>query len=119
MPKVVPMIHVPDVRATAEWYVSIGFKLVRYNEEDGVPNWALMSYGDSEIMLSIDGKPSSAFRREVDLYIHTDNVERVYRDLKDRAQLVVDLHDAFYGMREFTIRDINGFWISFGQPLKT
>ncbi len=96
--KVVPMIHVPDVRATAEWYVSIGFKLVRYNEEDGEINWALLSYGHSELMLQSGGKLSTAHRREVDLYIHTDNVERVYRNLKDRTQLVVDLYDAFYGM---------------------
>jgi len=25
----------------------------------------------------------------------------------------------FYGMREFIIRDINGFWVTFGQPVQT
>ena len=25
---VVPMMHVPDVRATVDWYVSIGFKIL-------------------------------------------------------------------------------------------
>jgi len=25
----------------------------------------------------------------------------------------------FYGMREFIIRDCNGFWITFGQPAFT
>jgi hypothetical protein len=29
--EVIPMIHVPDVRSTMEWYASIGFKVVRYN----------------------------------------------------------------------------------------
>ena len=43
--KIVPMIHVPDVRATAAWYTSIGFKLVRQNEEDGEINWALLTLG--------------------------------------------------------------------------
>ncbi len=28
-------------------------------------------------------------------------------------------YDAFYGMREFIIRDCNGFWITFGQPIQT
>jgi len=55
---VVPMIHVPDVRATAEWF------------------------------------------------------ER----LKDRVEIVEPLHDTFYGMRESFIRDLNCFWINFGQP---
>jgi len=43
----------------------------------------------------------------------------VSRRLKDRVQVVVDLYDAFYGMREFIIRDFNGFWITFGQPIQT
>ena len=33
--RVVPMIHVPDVRTSAEWYVSIGFELSGMNEADG------------------------------------------------------------------------------------
>ena len=33
-----------------------------------------------------------------------------------KAEIVEDLHDTFYGMREFAIRDCNGFWITFGQP---
>ena len=75
--RIVPMIHVPDVRATAVWYTSIGFKLVRYNEEDGEMNWALLLLGSSELMLQSGGKPSTAHRREFDLYIHTDNLQRL------------------------------------------
>jgi uncharacterized glyoxalase superfamily protein PhnB len=33
-----------------------------------------------------------------------------------KADIVEDLHDTFYGTREFTVRDCNGFWITFGQP---
>jgi uncharacterized glyoxalase superfamily protein PhnB len=117
--EVVPMIHVPDVRATVDWYISIGFKLIRYNEEDGEMNWASLSFGNSEVMLSSDGKPSTAHRREVDLYIHSYDVDDLYGRLKDRVQVVEGLHDTFYGMREFIVRDINRFWITFGQPVQT
>jgi len=41
---VVSMIHVPDVRATVDWYTSIGFKLFRQNEEDGEINWAKLTF---------------------------------------------------------------------------
>ena len=113
---VVPMIHVPNVGATVDWYASIGFKLIRQNEEDGEINWAKLSCGNSELMLNIGGKASAEHRREVDLYITTDNVAGLYRHLKDQVQIVEDLHDTFYDMREFIIRDCNGFWITFGQP---
>jgi uncharacterized glyoxalase superfamily protein PhnB len=116
---VVPMIHVPDVSSTIEWYRSIGFKLVRNNEEDGEVNWASLSFGNSEIMLNGGGKASTAHRREIDLYITTDNVDDFYRRIRDKVQVVEELHDTFYNMREFIIRDINGFWITFGQPVPT
>ncbi len=116
--QVIPMIHVPDVRATADWYTSIGFKLNRYNEEDGQMNWASLTFGNAEIMLNEGGKASTQHRREVDLYILTENVDDLYQRLKDRVEVVEGPHDTFYGMREFIIRDINRFWITFGQPMQ-
>ena len=116
---VVPMIHVPDVRATVDWYVSIGFKSVRLNEEEGELNWALLSLGNSEIMLNSGGRVSGEWRREVDLYVHSEDVDDLYRGLKDRVEVVEGLHDTFYGMREFIIRDLNRFWVTFGQPVRS
>ena len=115
--KVVPMIHVPDVRATMEWYASIGFNVVRCNQEDGQVDWALLTFGNSELMLSLGGKRSTAFRREVDLYTHVDDVDGLFLRLKDKVEVVEEPHDTFYGMREFVIRDLNRFWITFGQPV--
>jgi len=118
--RIVPMIHVPDVKATAEWYVSIGFEIRNVNREcdDGEIDWALLRLGQSEIMLSLRGQPSSAPRREFDLYTHVDDVDGLRNRLEGKAEIVEDLHDTFYGMREFIIRDYNGFWITFGQPVK-
>lgn len=115
--KVVPMIHVPDVRAAADWYRDIGFKLHRVNEDCGEMNWALLSFGDGEVMFSANGRPSAEQRREVDLYVHCDDIDTLYRRLKDRVEIVERLHDTEYGMREFIIRDLNRFWVTFGQPL--
>ncbi|HEX2060223.1 MAG TPA: VOC family protein [Thermoanaerobaculia bacterium] len=114
--KVVPMIHVPDVRATAVWYESIGFRLDGSHEDDGEMSWALLSFGESEIMLNEGGAPSAAHRREVDLYVHVDDVDALYARLAGRVEIVHELYDAIYGMREFIIRDLNRFWITFGQP---
>ena|SRR5215469_3616821 len=72
--QVVPMIHVPDVGATIDWYRSLGFKLRDQGKEGG-----------GEIVW---------------------------------AALTEDLHDTFYGKREFIIRDLNRFWITFGPPMR-
>jgi uncharacterized glyoxalase superfamily protein PhnB len=93
--------------------------IIRHNEEDGEINWAKLAFGNSELMVNAGGRPGSGHRRDVDLYITTDNVDDLYRRLKDRVEVVEEIHDAFYGMREFITRDVNGFWVAFGQPVQT
>jgi uncharacterized glyoxalase superfamily protein PhnB len=119
MPKrVVPMIHVPNVRATVEWYKLLGFE-VRDTYDDGGDglSFAVMSFGDARVMFNSGGRPSDQRRREVDLYVYCDNVDALFESLKDRVEVLETPHDKFYGMREFIIRDLNRFWVTFGQQL--
>ena len=117
--QVVPMIHVPDeeVANTIGWYVSIGFTVLNTVDDDGVVNWALLAYGNSRIMVTGGGRSTTDDRRDVDLYIHTDDVEGLFRQLKDRVEIRLGLQDTFYGAREFIVRDPNRYWVTFGQDL--
>ncbi|MFP5246118.1 MAG: VOC family protein [Thermoanaerobaculia bacterium] len=117
MSKVVPMIHVPDVRAAAEWYRGIGFTIERTHSDDDEMSWALLTFGSTEIMFNEGGRASDAHRREVDLYVYVDDVDALHERLRGTVEVVHELYDAIYGMREFIIRDLNRFWITFGQPL--
>ena len=110
------MIHVPDVRATVDWYENIGFRVVEVHgdETDGL-SFAIVSFGNGQVMFSEGGETSTKHRREVDLYTYTEDVDAVYAELKDRVDVVEGPHNTFYGMREVIIRDLNGFWITFGQ----
>src|SRR5215813_10910883 len=95
--KVVPMIHVPDVRATVDWYQSIGFKVLDTygNEGDGL-SFAILSFGNSQVMFNQGGQSSTAFRRDVDLYVYTEKVDDLYQKLKDRVDVVERPHNTFY-----------------------
>ena len=113
------MMHVPDVKAAVAWYESIGFTVLATHEEPNCPmDWASLLFGASEVMVTVGGGPPSSPRRDFDLYIHVDDVEERFRAIAPRAEVVEDLHATEYGMREFIIKDLNGFWITFGQPLK-
>jgi uncharacterized glyoxalase superfamily protein PhnB len=116
--QVTPMIHVPDVRATVAWYESLGFVVLNTNEDanDGM-NFALLAYGNSQVMFNAGGRLSSEDRREVDLYVRVDDVDGLHERLKDRVPVRVGLNETFYGAREFIVRDLNGFWLTFGQEL--
>lgn len=116
---IVPMIHVPDVRKTVEWYESIGFQTVN-TYDNGTPDglsFAIMSFGDSRVMFNQGGETSSKHRREVDLYIYDVDVDEAFERLKDRVDIVKGPHDTFYGMREVIFRDLNRFWITFAREV--
>lgn len=107
--KVLPMIHVPDVRASVDWYQNIGFKVIDTYGNDGEGlSFAMLSFGSGEVMFSQGGQPSTRDRREVDLYVYSDDVDDLYGRLKEQVEVVQSPHDTFYGMREFIIRDLNG-----------
>ncbi len=116
--KVVPMFHVPDVQRTVEWYRDIGFDVtVTYDDSRGGLSFAIVSFGAGEVMFSSGGRLSSHHRREVDLYAYTEEVDNLYERIKDNVDIVEGPHNMFYGMREIIIRDLNGFWITFGQSI--
>lgn len=131
-----PMIHVPDVKATALWYQSIGFRVVGWHEEDAEEmgtgaltndapalDWAALRFGDGEVMFNAGGRASDAPRREADLYIHLQprpgepDVDALHVALRDRVEVVEAPYDAFHGHRELIVRDLNSFWITFAQPV--
>ena len=111
-----PMIHVPDVQATAAWYETIGFTLLEtYGDGSEGLSFAILSAGNTRLMLNQGGRPSTAERREVDLYVDVEDVDRLFASLGGRVQIVQGVQDTDYGTREFIIRDPNGFWVTFGQ----
>ncbi|MGH9160188.1 MAG: ankyrin repeat domain-containing protein [Vicinamibacteraceae bacterium] len=115
--KIIPMILVPDVAATLDWYVSIGFTELGRVGDDGRVNWGIVRFGDAEIMLSVNGTKG---QQHVSLWLYTDKVDALYqlfkaRQLADPNEVEVsqDIYDPFYGGREFGIRDVNGYELYF------
>jgi uncharacterized glyoxalase superfamily protein PhnB len=116
--KVAPMFHVPDVRRTVDWYRDIGFDVtVTHDDNAGGLSFAMVSFGTGEVMFSSGGRLSPHHRREVDLYAYTEDVDTLFERIKDRVEIVEGPHNMFYGMREIIVRDLNGFWITFGHQL--
>lgn len=125
------MITVPDVARTLEWYASIGFTEIGRHGNDRVVDWGLVSFGKAQLMLSMGGKAGS---HDVSLWFYTDRVDELYQLLKSRqlmaaqaalagkpgnqeeVEFVEDIHDPFYGGREFGVRDLNGYALYFRQP---
>jgi uncharacterized glyoxalase superfamily protein PhnB len=50
-------------------------------------------------------------------YFRVDDAAALWLQLKDNARVVYPIEDFDYGMREFAIRDNNGYILQFGQEL--
>ena len=129
-----PMMRVPNVRETIEWYRAIGFQLEGAHEIDTDAAWAGMSFGDAYVMFVPRGRANAD--HEVSFWFMTNRIDELYDALKghqlERAKVVMagatpnfpearfsgDIHNTFYGQREFSIVDLNGYELNFAQPLR-
>src|SRR5262249_48029763 len=126
--KIIPMIRVPDIAQTLDWYTSIGFKELGRYAHQGQVNWGMVQFGKAAVMLSMGGK---AGQHDVTLWFYTDKVDELYQQLKSRqisaaqaalegepeeqhgVEFVADIDNPPYGGREFGIRDLNGYILYF------
>jgi uncharacterized glyoxalase superfamily protein PhnB len=51
----------------------------------------------------------------VTLYIAVDNLDELYQELKERHEILGDLHTTFYGSKEFAIADNSGYVLTFTE----
>jgi len=117
MPKrVQTMIHVPDVEATANWYRDkLGFRIVDLGSDGRDVIFGRIELDGTQILLSAGGRASDTDRRDADLFVETDDVEKDLARLPKDVSVIHPMHETFYGTKEFIIRDLNGFWITFAQ----
>ena len=52
------------------------------------------------------------------LFIEVENVEEIYNRIKDEVEILVDLKTTFYGMKEVTIKDLDGYVLTFAERIE-
>lgn len=99
-------------------------------------DWARVKFGDAEIMFAPSGEPWRERTSGLSVWMRTDRLDDLYARMKrlqlERARAALageatdaaevrftaDLHTAFYGQREFGVRDPNGVVLMLYQPLE-
>ena len=110
-----PGIPVRDVPAAVAYYVNkLGFE-VSFTFGDP-PTFAGMKFGNVEIFLQqgtpTPGPDSSA------VYFHVGDVDKVYEFHRaNGVEIAEPIDDRHYSMRDYAIRDLNGYYLTFGQHL--
>ena len=133
--KLTPNLSVKNVKDAILFYRDIlGFKLemsvpnnkniIEQNISEGkIYDYAMMSKDDVFVMLleencfkkdmpSLNALPQGA---SLLLYIDVDDINALYDSLKEKVEIVKDLETTWYGMKEFYIKDCNGYILGFGE----
>jgi len=119
-----PNLMVKSVKQTVAFYVeTLGFTLV-----DSVPSgeelvFAIVKNGDILFMFQEESSLKEEYPQlekfpqggGLTFYIHVEDIQSLYSQLKGKAVLAKDLHDTFYGSTDFAIEDCNGYILTFSQ----
>jgi uncharacterized glyoxalase superfamily protein PhnB len=120
-----PALAVRDVKRTIQFYRdSLGFEMGMAFPDADNPEYADLSRDGMVIMLIPVGNAGVDSDQRlgvgVNLYMQIDgNIDEYYNLLKSNGvKVVADIKDEPFGIRDFTIEDINGYKLTFNQVSK-
>jgi uncharacterized glyoxalase superfamily protein PhnB len=111
----VPVLYVADMGESIRFYRDVlGFRC-----DNRIDGWASMQCGSAEIMLSLPNEhlPFEKPTFTGSFYFQAEDVDSLWEQLRDKATVVYSIENFDYGMREFAIRDVNGYILQFGQEI--
>jgi len=124
-----PLLYVFDMPTSVAFYRGIlGFEIVMQSQPGDDFGWGLLRMGGAELMLNTaydaDERPASpdAARRaghgDTTLYFGCPNVDEAYEYLKSKGVVVEKPRVTYYGMRQLTVIDPDGYGLCFQHPVK-
>ena len=117
-----PLLAVRNVKETIEFYTkSLGFKMGMAFPDASNPEYADLSK-DGMVLMFIPAKDHGISSEEklgigVYLYMEIDgDIDEYYDELKKRGvRIAVDIKDEPFGVRDFTVEDVDGYKLVFNQ----
>lgn len=115
-----PMLETENLKQTIDFYNQLlGFACKSCFPDFENPEWASLERNGIELMFSVRNAHSVVEKATMtgSLYFNTENVDETWNELKDKVAIEYPIENFDYGMREFAIRDCNGYLLQFGQEI--
>jgi len=124
--KITPVLLVKEIEPLVPFWIDrLGFAKTIEVPDGNKLGFAACQKGAAEVMYQTyasvekDAPPSmsaEARKGPTYLYLEVDDLDAVLAALKD-VKIVMPVRTAFYGMREFSVQDPGGHFITFAQPV--
>lgn len=122
MESISPNIFVKNMDETINFYELLGFKLTMRVPNEGDLVWAMMTNGNVVFMFqtleSLGDDLPEISRQDggsLLLYIQLKEIRQYHDRIKNKVRILKGLEKTFYGATEFSIRDINGYILTFAE----
>jgi uncharacterized glyoxalase superfamily protein PhnB len=124
MNSVSPNIFVKEITKTVEFYKRLGFTVDITVPEEGEPVFVLMTCGEVTFMFQTFeslGEDIPEIKRDnggsLLLYIQVEDILDLYKMIHKEVMVIKELEKTFYGSTEFSIKDINGYILTFSENI--
>lgn len=121
-----PNLVVEDVNETADYYTkNLGFTLIASVPEAGKLNWAMMIRDGVTLMFQSresmqEDLPELQISKSGSMgtfFLEVEGIKDIYTQCKGKVKIKSDMRTTFYGKNEFTIEDLNGFFLTFAEDV--
>ena len=122
MQSIAPNIFVYNIDETVEFYENLAFEMTMRVPDEGDLVWAMMTNGSVTFMFqtfeSLREDLPEISRKDggsLLLYIQIKNIEEYHDRIKKHVPILKELETTFYGATEFSIKDNNGYVLTFAE----
>jgi uncharacterized glyoxalase superfamily protein PhnB len=123
METISPNIFVNNIAATIKFYQTLGFKVTMSVPDEGPDYvWVMMTNGKVTFMFQTfeslaDTLPeiSRTDGGSLLLYINLKGIRGFFEEVKNKVTILAGLEKTFYGATEFSIKDNNGYVLTFAE----
>ncbi len=116
-----PLLYAQDMERSLAFYRDLGFTLTHRWAPEGKLSWCSLTMEGAQIMLQLaeDDDLTHLKRGHSDmaLFFLCEDVDALYERMQDRDVGAKPPTEAFYGMRQLTLKDPDGRRICFEHPL--
>lgn len=123
MQEIISNFMTDDMSATLSFYRDVlGFKVTNSVPDEEPYTWVSLGKDKGSIMFQTRESLNNDFGvwaddplgATINLYIIVEDIKALYSQVQGKAELVKELNKTFYNMQEFTIKDNNGYVLTFG-----
>ncbi len=105
------VLHTRDVAGMKAFYQGLGLKV---RADNGM--WVEFETGPATLALHEASENEAT--QNAGVFLEVEDVDALYRRLKERGLSVPEPRDQDFGFRTFTLRDPQGNLVEFGEPMQ-